>query len=235
MMKWAKVCGIVASVFAILFLFCAALQSAAMDRHFFYAEFEKLQVSEETGMSPAELEKVTDNLLSYLEGNRETLDMTAVIKGQQREVFNQKEKDHMVDVKALFVLLQQAKITALGCSIALLAVTVLLSRKKALHTITRSYLWAAVGFFGAVLVLGIIAAVNFSFFWTNFHQLFFTNDLWILDPATDVLIRMMPSKLFLDIVTRILTRFAAAILLLAAVSAGYLLVKRKKRNSKGVK
>ena len=104
--------------------------------------------------------------------------------------------------------------------------------KKAFETIARGYLWAAGGFFGAAFLLGAIAAVNFNFFWTNFHHLFFSNNLWILDPSTDVLIQMMPTQLFYDCVIQILIIFVAAVILLAAISGAYLATRSKNRVKK---
>ncbi len=57
---------------------------------------------------------------------------------------------------------------------------------------------------GAVVgAVAVWAAVDFNAFWINFHKLFFTNDLWLLDPAKSVLINMVPSQFFFDLVMRI--------------------------------
>ena len=58
---------------------------------------------------------------------------------------------------------------------------------------------------------------------------FFDNDLWIFDPDEDYMIRMLPEGLFADMVVRIGVIFAAAILILAAVSA--IAIKWKGKNS----
>ena len=42
----------------------------------------------------------------------------------------------------------------------------------------------------------IWAAADFSGAFTFFHHLLFTNDLWLLDPQTDLLIRICPSSMF---------------------------------------
>jgi len=40
------------------------------------------------------------------------------------------------------------------------------------------------------------AAVDFDGAFTFFHRLLFTNDLWLLDPRTDLLIRICPQSMF---------------------------------------
>ena len=51
-----------------------------------------------------------------------------------------------------------------------------------------------------------------------FHQIFFDNDLWILDPATDLLINIVPEPFFMDTALYIVLLFGASMLLLFAVS-----------------
>ena len=41
-----------------------------------------------------------------------------------------------------------------------------------------------------------------------FHHIFFNNNLWILDPAEDYMIRMLPEGFFYDMVMRIGSIFA---------------------------
>ena len=59
-------------------------------------------MAESIPMSEEDLEKTTDVLLGYLQGKYETLEVTAEVAGQERQVFNEREIAHMVDVKALY-------------------------------------------------------------------------------------------------------------------------------------
>lgn len=47
------------------------------------------------------------------------------------------------------------------------------------------------------------AAIDFSGAFTFFHHLLFANDLWLLDPRTDLLIRICPSSMFASMGLRI--------------------------------
>ena len=50
--------------------------------------------------------------------------------------------------------------------------------------------------FAAVLVL--LACIDFDSLFILFHKVAFTNDLWLLDPRTDLLIRLMPIEFFIS-------------------------------------
>ena len=81
-----------------------------------------------------------------------------------------------------------------------------------------------------VAAIAIFAALDFARFWTSFHHLFFTNDLWLLDPRTDVLIMMVPEQFFSDLVMRIIIRFISMFAALN-IAAGVLLRLQKKREN----
>ena len=46
------------------------------------------------------------------------------------------------------------------------------------------------------VVLGALAALNWNAFFIKFHELFFNNNYWIFDPATDPVIRILPDEFF---------------------------------------
>ena len=48
----------------------------------------------------------------------------------------------------------------------------------------------------AVTVLAVVAVIDFDALFILFHKVAFTNDLWLLDPRTDMLIRLMPTDFF---------------------------------------
>jgi integral membrane protein (TIGR01906 family) len=67
-----------------------------------------------------------------------------------------------------------------------------------------------VAFLGSVMLWALI---DFNSIFYFFHILSFSNDLWLLDPATDYLIMMFPEGFFFDsAILMVATIIAAAIL-----------------------
>ena len=148
-------------------------------------------------MSAEDLDRTTDVLLSYLKDRDKTLDIQVEVKGILREVFNQREKAHMVDVRNLYLNAITVRNIAAGISICCLVILVYL---KDLSVLYKSYLKALGVFVFIFGFIGIFCLIDFDVFWTNFHHVFFPgNDLWLLDPHTDILIMMVPSKFFFDL------------------------------------
>ena len=58
------------------------------------------------------------------------------------------------------------------------------------------------------MAFGMMFIFDFDTFWTAFHHVVFTNDLWLLDPKVSTMINMFPLNFFLAMCTGILVRFA---------------------------
>ena len=77
-------------------------------------------------------------------------------------------------------------------------------------------------------IAGIIST-DFSKYFVVFHQIFFDNDLCILNPATDLLINIVPEPFFMDTAIRIGLLFAAMTVLFLA--GNLLLWKRNRKKN----
>ena len=75
----------------------------------------------------------------------------------------------------------------------------------------------------AGVVGGMMNAAGFEAVFVGLHRLIFTNSNWLIKPATEILIRMMPQALFetalRDVLGQFALAFALAVLLLAAAYA----------------
>lgn len=231
----AAVLTALASLLLIVGMLIASIEMFAVNERFFESEYSKLNTAASIGMSDEDLTRVTDNLIAYTTGHRDSLDMQAKINGAEEEVFGQREKDHMVDVRALYLAARTVRIASLVTALVLIAAAFAVFGKNALRTLCRSFLAVSGAFALIVLALGIYAAVDFASFWTSFHHLFFTNDLWLLDPRTDVLIMMVPEAFFSSLVTRIIVRFVSIFVTLnIAAAVGAAIIKKRRQIKEAV-
>lgn len=150
-------------------------------------------VTQRTGMDEENLSHVTKGLIAYMRGQAESLDMTAEIHSEEREVFNKREKDHMVDVQRLFLMNESIRGILFGTVLFFVGLAVW--RKQYSYILKVGLKQAGVSLILAGTML-IISLTDFNKAFIKFHHLFFTNDLWILDPRTDTLIQMLPEPFF---------------------------------------
>ena len=181
------------------------VQFVCFDTDWYAKEYAKYDVYQTVEMEGAELGKVTVRMIDYLQGVEENLDIEAVVAGKTREFFNEKEKAHMADVKVIFDNIMFARNVCLV--IFLFAGMYYLLAKRAgmklLDYMPVSF--AIIGAIFAVIALIAYIAITFNFtgVFTAFHEFAFTNDLWLLDPSTDMLIRILPEGIFYDTADRI--------------------------------
>lgn len=202
----------------------------SQNRSFFDKQYIKNDTAAHIGMRHQDLMSVTDNLLSYMVKQRPDLEMQYAVKGEIREIFDEREKLHMVDVLNLYM---GVIYVAIGLSLAVLAGLVYVIKADGLKTarkiLDKKYLWAAIGLAVVAGTAGVVVATNFQWFWTNFHLVFFTNDLWILDPRVSIMINMFPLEFFYAIVVRILEVFVLGCLVVKLLVMPYIKGERKRR------
>lgn len=188
------------------------------------------EVAEYAGISQATLDKATIGLIDYMEDDREDL---VILSDEQEghELFNAKEKSHMVDVKNLFTLARKVN-TAIFIILLIILVFYLSTDKEGMKKYFMKFSAITLALiFGVWLIVAILAIIDFTAFWTVFHKILFTNDLWLLNPTTDLLIRMMPQRFFVRIVIHIIVRFLALYsLVIAILSVGHKLLNKKMKS-----
>lgn len=177
----------------------------SQDRSFFAQQYGQNNTAQVTGIQQQDLMSITDGLLKYMLGSRENLDMQFEINGEMREIFDQREKLHMVDVHILY---KNVILIAAGISLICCAAAVYLAKcdsvKKVKQILRKKYIPSLIGFAVFMGALGVIIAVNFQWFWTVFHEIIFTNDLWLLDPNYSIMINMFPLEFFFNMCLQII-------------------------------
>ena len=194
-------------------------------------EYEKYNVTEDLEMKMDDVMDVTEEMMAYLRGDREDLVVWTTVNGEKQEFFNDREKAHMVDVQNLFLgglTLRFSAIIVLVISLSGLIFT----KGNWKRILPKSFLTGL----GAFLVisggLGVLCASDFNKYFFLFHEIFFDNDLWLLDPATDLMIRMLPEGFFFDMVIRIGSIFIGMLAILLILSM--LILHRQKANKKSL-
>ena len=218
-----------AAVSLILILLLSAFEIAAYsDFGFYQKEYEKYEIQETLPMEMDDIMDVTEKMMSYLRGDREELSVMTTIDGERQDFFNEQDRFHMGEVRDLFI--GGLDIRTGSCIAAVLCLVFLLvTRADIRKIIPRSY-QAALGVSAAAAAfIGIASVIDFNAVFVRFHHIFFDNDQWIFDPATDYMIRMLPEGLFYDFVIRIGGIFLGilAVLLVASLIPGYLRKKKK--------
>ena len=223
------------SLTLLITLFFTALQLAIFDLDYMEAECRKLSTAERLGMEDEDLSSLFIETLRYLEDERPDLVIQTVVNGESREAFNEQEKLHMVDVKGLFMAGFRIRNVCAAASAALLILYFLLYRGRDAVRLLMKALVITWGI--CILLIGatvLLLATHFDEGFILFHQIFFRNDLWLMDPATSLMINMVPEEFFFDMAMRIGLFVLIPILIIligATVCWGQLAARRKAKGA----
>lgn len=222
---------VLAGVFVTLATLLTSIDTAAFDKRFYRYQYQKLGTAQRIGISEEDLMRATDVLLDYCAGKRDDLSLVVERDGVRMQMFtDETEVAHMVDVQALFLLMISVRnglaIASMLCLVAAFAL------RLPLADAMKKLMWGlGIGLLIPILC-GVLAVVDFNWFWTQFHHVFFTNDLWLLNPAISVLIQMVPEAFFSAIVTKILIWFAVVMIIWFALAGLGLSVAKRRAKRK---
>lgn len=187
-------------LFAALGAVCGTIDQMATDENF-YGGMSRAAVK--TYLAAENDDQVTAYIgLTDAEQNAFAGEMAAFMAGEtdaQPDILNEKEQQHMLDVRNLTR-------SAAGMSKTYFAIAAVLAVIAAWTgaKLKRRTLPKLAGCLSAVTLIMVIVqnimnqvtAGGFEALFVQMHEAIFTNDLWLMDPAADILIRMMPQPLF---------------------------------------
>lgn len=197
------VLGVIISVALVMAFLISSFEIGAYGSWEFYEkEYEKHEVADALCMDMDDIMEVTKYMMSYLRGNEEVLSIDTMVDGKMQDFFNEQDRLHMKDVQNLFIgglWLRRISVMVIAASAAILWKT-----NSDWKLFLPGVYQKTLGILAvAVATLAVLISQNFSKCFVIFHEIFFDNDLWIFDPRTDYMIRMLPEGFFFDIVIRI--------------------------------
>lgn len=230
-MRTEKIITFISAVALVVMLLLTAVSQAVFgNMDYFRREFEKYDVTQNIDMEMDDIMYVMDELMDYLHGDRADLDeIVTEVNGGTRDFFSDREKTHMADCKVLF---DGGFAIRRGAAVVFVLTALLLIIKKK-FSLKRLLKYAAV--FSIIIaaaagVIAIAASIDFNACFIVFHKLFFNNDLWILDPAEDLVINILVEPFFADIALKTALYCAAVLAVIIVTGIGLSLSDKKRRN-----
>ena len=230
--KTAYTLTTVAGFLLIVAILFTALQFSVNDRSWFEQEYRALDLESAIGLSTSDITDALMRLVDYMEGRASNIQLVVRENGLYVNMYNEREIAHMEDVRALYQAWRSVRTWGLVLAFVLIFAAFFLDRKELWFNVSRGFLRASMVFLVLVVALGVFAAVDFTAFWNGFHYLFFDNDLWLLSPARDRMIRICPQQLFWDLIVRTFSTFILAFAVLMAASSSIYFV-HKTRHAYG--
>ena len=200
--KLSRLAGFLLVWAVILFALAAAVYGTAGDGDLLAREMRRHAPPETTGLPETEYTGVGRMTAGYLTGREETFQYVfSDAEGRRFVCFQPHEAAHMADCRGLIGLAGRLRWIAAAAALLPAAAGAVLRQRRDFTGGMLAGLCGAAAVFAGITVW---ALADFDGLFVTFHRLAFTNDGWLLDPRTDLLIRLMPVNFFITLGTRIL-------------------------------
>ena len=169
------------------------------------------------GFSKAERLEYSRYAITYLTNNAEISYLGDLTFEDGSPLFNERELSHMEDVKALFSIFFNIWY---GVTFALGGFLIWYRQTGKWNQFRKALGRGGIFTIGLLLLVGTFVAIDFNWFFTQFHHLFFESSTWLFY-TSDTLIRLFPLPFWLHAVIGILaiTLISSALLIWQANKA----------------
>lgn len=177
--------NLLAALIGFLFIFSLSVVLTLHLRQIYYFDVRYQQLESATGLPEKTIRENYDTLIDY----------NLLTKGVSKLEFpdfpmSEQGRTHFAEVKRIFIAIQ---ILCIISGILMIAALFKKFRRRDFGFLKlTSILTLAIP-----VVLGALMALNWNVFFVKFHQIFFNNNYWIFNPATDPVINILPDAFFM--------------------------------------
>lgn len=220
-MKVLKICLSLINFITLLVLVTYVSVIIPTNTKMFYKyEYEKNKIEEVINIKMENLQIVTDHMLDYLNNKNDDLTVNTVVNNTVVSFFSDREIAHMKDVKYLFLTFELIRNISIGLFLST-GITMIFIDKSKLY-LPKIYKYLSITTLVLLIMLVVTVSMNFNNAFEIFHQMFFDNDLYLLDPNVDFLINILPLRFFIDIAIIIASIFVTLMVILILISHFYI-------------
>ncbi len=228
--------GVVRHIAALLFIIALPIalittnvRIAANEPRLYEYGIDEYGAVQTTRIPRDELLRASGELRDYF--NNDEDEILVPVRDENNELislFNERERAHLRDVKALFQGTFRVHEGSLFFILAYVVGVFIWAREGTLRGLAAQVLIAGLASLVVIGAVGAIAVAGFDESFTQFHEIAFDNDLWQLDPATDHLIQMFPEEFWQDVSLWVGIGTLAELAALSLISALFLGLNRRR-------
>ena len=187
-----------------LSIICVAVLFSLSFKGLYHWDISYLSIAQDTTIGEEEIKHNYHVLIDYLtDPSVEKLILPSFDMSEQGEI-------HFVDVKNIFTLIRNMMYWLGSYSLLGIIFNVLKDQYGFLkHT--------AIGIIGVPLSILLLAMIDFDQAFVIFHNIAFTNDYWVFDPALDPVITILPQAFFMHSFLMIIGLVLIAALILVTI------------------
>lgn len=198
-------------------IFLGAANLIALDKSYYTSKFS------EYGMNIPKANFLNEKTIDFVSGKNDELP----------NVYNEREKQHLVDVRNIVKISRMVLYSSMLLFISFLLASALIIRmnRNLANFIGKVLAYGGILTIMLAALLIFLINLNFTSAFESFHKLFFQQGTYTFDTANEMIVRLYPEQLFIDLGLRILKW----VLLLSAflvIFSIFLIFKSKSKKNK---
>jgi integral membrane protein (TIGR01906 family) len=210
-------------------LFLSTSIAWAFNSHWIFTlGFQKYNVSQTTGITNSELEKIPQSWTDYINSGDEYWHIIVTRDGSSFELFTPEEQSHFKDVKLLiwldYCILAATLILILGYALS----SIFWRRPRYWRQLASTVLWGSGISIALIIVLGIASMLDFNQLFLQLHYLLFTNSNW---SAEGYMLMLFPGGFWFDAALICIGMMAGLAIIAGAIALAFLKINPKKPGS----
>ena len=201
---------------ALLFLY--VLNFTAFDESFYREKFAAYNVKQDVPEAVWLNEKVIN-----------------FIKGKNNELpneFNEREKQHLWDIRKFTVYFTIALyvFTILFMLLLTFSIIILKVNNILMNFIAKIMIFGGIVTVMLAVALSLSVILDFSTTFESFHKLFFEKGTYLFDPAKEMIVKLYPEQLFMELGIRILKWIILISTIIAFLGISLIFMSKNKKN-----
>lgn len=181
-------------------LLCSIAASSVTNENLMKQGFLQYAQTSHLGVPASRYGDYAKAIAQYLDGKTAAVQVNNPDSGELENAFSDKENAHLADVRGIVNGLKIIRWAGGGMVIGLLFWLYFKNKAQPAQFFSdavRGFALSALFLLLTATVLAVWGAVNFDGLFVTFHKIIFTNNLWLLNPNTDLLMALMPLKFFI--------------------------------------
>lgn len=207
--KMNKIISIIFSIFLPITILLLSVNIIAFNESFYAKKYDEYGIPSSTNIEKEGLMDLTNKLFKYLKGKEDN--------SYIEKYFNKKELIHLEDVRVLF----EKGFVLRNISIIILLASFLYLIFKNPKNLVKYSMYSSIVSLGIVLAVFLLYLIDFNKYFTYFHLILFDNDLWLLNPNVDILIRIFPEQIFISLLNNIVLLFVIIMSIILVIAKLY--------------
>jgi integral membrane protein (TIGR01906 family) len=180
--------------------------------------WNKYESSVASGLSISELHEVNQGVIDYFNTNQEL---------EVADYFKDREVQHLADVRGILRIGFRIQEASLIYAIIYIFFGYILLRRKWWPIVSKRLIWGSGLTLAIIAASGIALAIDFDGIFTWFHEVSFSNYLWLALPS-DMMTRIYPEDFFFDAAIFIVIATIVECIIIGGLSSWYLRWRHKR-------